>query len=744
MAIYSIRIKNLLSFDDAYINEIRDINCIVGKNNVGKSNLLKIIKYFYSKLNDERALPPELHSNYNSYGSITLRYNTTRIKKIVTGKNNNSPFLKHIYNTLFKDDSLSAPLLRKLLKEDESFFDITLRIYRDESVRWSVEDKRIRDLLPILYPFFDIETRHIDLYDWNRVWNLISQLSSFNLKKITNEDVVGYLDEKISNSKGAYRDYITKVEGIIDTRNYSYRDKVLSYIKVGLKGQEFLNFGEDLNIQSDGTNSHKFIEIILKLLIVLTRREYITPMIYIDEPEIGLHPKLNENLISTLHDIYSGFEKSVKGIETGKYKTPYPKVIFSTHSPNILKHTVRLFRDKQQVIHFSKPEGTGTKIIKLNSQYKDSRFLNLFSDNEARLFFSNYILFVEGATELEVFRNYKLGKMFGFLNEIDVYESDDVTLQYLNPNYSKAAIPFQIIYDSDVAIAFDYRAKTLTLKNSKVKLFDYKTKIKFCFFNKRNIQRRKVIESVMKYNNKALSFTSKGISFEGFSLNRYVRAINEILSNDNITLTYTTIEGSLINENSLHLFERWICNYYLNKMSYSGENSQPSRMFASFKRDLSTGRKTCSELINNILAIDYIEVELSSSDLEFIKKLTLNHLKHCKKEIRRFTKSKNDMLNIYRLVFEGKTDTLLSRLNNDYTSVVHSDVVEIVKKFRTTYLYALNPIMGKTGGWVTEYLNFAIEEINSNSSDLNDFRRKFAFHFSELYAIISKVSSAIA
>ncbi|EOU9953935.1 AAA family ATPase, partial [Escherichia coli] len=55
MAIYSIRIKNLLSFDDAFISEIKDINCIVGKNNVGKSNLLKIIKYFYAKLNNERS-----------------------------------------------------------------------------------------------------------------------------------------------------------------------------------------------------------------------------------------------------------------------------------------------------------------------------------------------------------------------------------------------------------------------------------------------------------------------------------------------------------------------------------------------------------------------------------------------------------------------------------------------------------------------------------------------------------------
>lgn len=744
MAIYSIRIKNLLSFDDAYINEIKDINCIVGKNNVGKSNLLKIIKYFYAKLNNERFLPPELHSNYNSYGSVTIRYNTTRIKKIVTGKNNNSPFLKHIYNVLFKDERRYSHFLKNIPDEDESFFDITLRIYNDESIRWSIEDKKVRELLPILYPFFDIETRHIDLYDWNRVWNLISQLSSFNLKKITNEDVVDYLDEKISNSKGAYRDYINKVEGIIDTRNYSYKDKVLSYIKVGLKGQDFLNFGEELNIQSDGTNSHKFIEIILKLLIVLTRREYITPMVYIDEPEIGLHPKLNEGLISTLHEIYSSFEKSKEGIEKGKYKTPYPKVILSTHSPNILKHTVRLFRDKQQVIHFSKPENSGTKINKLNSHYKDTRFLNIFSDNEARLFFSNYILFVEGATELEVFRNYKLAQMFKFMNDIDVYETDEVILQYLNPKFSKAAIPFQIIFDSDVAIAFDYPAEKLTLINAKIKIYNYKKKQKFSFYDKESFEKRKVIESVMNYDNRVLNFNSKGTSFINFSIKRYVKAMNEILKNDNITLTYTTIEGVLINENSLHLFERWICNCYLNSMKYNGDNANPSRLFASYKRAIISGKKTNSGVINKILSINFNEVVLSKFDLDFINKITINHLKECKKEIRLFSKSQNDILNIYRLIFEGKTDTLLSRLNNDYISVVHNDVVNIVKRFRTGHLSALNPIMGKTGGWVTDFLNFSIDEINDNSADHNDFNRKFAFFFPELYGIIRKVSSAIA
>ncbi|EBU7006558.1 ATP-binding protein, partial [Salmonella enterica subsp. enterica serovar Kintambo] len=73
--------------------------------------------------------------------------------------------------------------------------------------------------------------------------------------------------------------------------------KVLNYVKVGLDGQTFQIDGKKLEIQSDGTNSFKYIEIFLSLLISLTRRDYITPIVFIDEPEIGLHPKKSEQLI---------------------------------------------------------------------------------------------------------------------------------------------------------------------------------------------------------------------------------------------------------------------------------------------------------------------------------------------------------------------------------------------------------------------------------------------------------------
>ncbi|TCD11341.1 ATP-binding protein, partial [Lelliottia amnigena] len=74
MSIKSIKINNLLSYNELYINEIRELNCVIGKNNSGKSNLLKLLRFFYQKIEGRKVLTPSLNSNYSSFGSITIEY----------------------------------------------------------------------------------------------------------------------------------------------------------------------------------------------------------------------------------------------------------------------------------------------------------------------------------------------------------------------------------------------------------------------------------------------------------------------------------------------------------------------------------------------------------------------------------------------------------------------------------------------------------------------------------------------
>ncbi|HCR0795110.1 TPA: hypothetical protein OMT50_005176, partial [Enterobacter hormaechei] len=165
---------------------------------------------------------------------------------------------------------------------------------------------------------------------------------------------------------------------------------------------------------------------------------------------------LSENFIENISLTYKKYDKTHEEIEPGKYSTPYPTLIFSTHSPSLLKLTLKSFLHKQQVLHFSKERDNSTKISKLNSKYNDIRFINMLSDNEARLFFSEYILFVEGATEVELFRNYNLQKLFPVLKRLDVYDCDEVMLKNINPSYSNAAIPFLVVKDIDQIAVVDF------------------------------------------------------------------------------------------------------------------------------------------------------------------------------------------------------------------------------------------------------------------------------------------------
>jgi AAA15 family ATPase/GTPase len=323
MSIKSIKIKNLLSFDELIIDNFEDINCIVGKNNAGKSNLLKLLRFFYARLEGKRELPPKLYSNYSAFGTIKITYSiSSRVNQHLKNKDKN----------YFPNEA-------DLLGEQESIYELTLKIYSNDSIEWSTKNKDILKTINYLYPFFDIEARHIDLYNWDKLWDIISSLKSFNLQKL--EENLFYKEKKENEE---FDNFIKLINSSLDTKKYSYGSKLLSFIKARIQGDRFTIGEDDLTTQSDGTNAHKFIESSLKLLLVLTKREYITPIIYIDEPEIGLHPKKNEELIESIYDTYL----------KQKRNEPYPTIIFATHSPNIVKQVIKLFNKNQQILHFSK------------------------------------------------------------------------------------------------------------------------------------------------------------------------------------------------------------------------------------------------------------------------------------------------------------------------------------------------------------------------------------------------------
>ncbi|PAW12955.1 hypothetical protein CKJ90_31665, partial [Klebsiella pneumoniae] len=76
----------------------------------------------------------------------------------------------------------------------------------------------------------------MDLYNWEDIWRIISSINSFNFQKISEDEILKFLDENISSRDGDYKKYITRITDVIDTKPYTYKEKVINYIKIALKG----------------------------------------------------------------------------------------------------------------------------------------------------------------------------------------------------------------------------------------------------------------------------------------------------------------------------------------------------------------------------------------------------------------------------------------------------------------------------------------------------------------------------
>lgn len=741
MSIKSIKIKNLLSFDELIIDKFEDINCIVGKNNAGKSNLLKLLRFFYKKLEGIRELPPELNSKYSAFGSITITYTIShRIKQDLKRRGQGNLFVG--------DKDLTSSFIDLADIGKDTTYELTLKVYSNDSIEWSEKNHKVLNTINYLYPFFDIEARYLDLHNWDKLWFIISRLKSFNLKNLE-KSFKEY--DKTNNARKEFEKFIKDIEDTIEVSKYTYQEKVLSYIKMRLYGDRFLIDEQKLDIQSDGTNAYKFIELSLKLLISLTRREYITPIIYVDEPEIGLHPKKNEELIENVYDIYS------QGKDTTK--TPYPTIIFATHSPNIVKQVIKLFDENQQILHFSKENNKPSVVQKMNSQYDDKRFLNVFSDNEARLFFSNFIVFVEGETELEIFRNKSLFSKFEKLKKVDVYATNDVVLKYINPAYANTAIPYLTIYDLDKLFDIDLENKKMIKRNTVISFSELEKKYDKAYASKKKksvefdiYQNTKfslgVIDSLELQIEKNIFITGFKYKDKVYNYNSLIDYVNEnVFIHENKFFNHTTIEELLINKKSIIFFKKWFKKVFIdsicivNKDKKKGDNKTLKTiqtMMEKYPKDLKL--KQVFDILFD--TSNCYKESLPNPEKKFVAKIKTRYFKSIERLIDKNFSTDDEYITLFLLLFNGKTQTLISRENKKYEECIDETYRKLVKDIRIEKLNKLDYLFSKTSGWATSFLNFSIDEIENMRED-EEFRKEFEIYFRELYDIITIIENKI-
>lgn len=548
---------------------------------------------------------------------------------------------------------------------------LSLKYNKNGTLVWSNDDYEFRSFLAVRFPIFFLESRSIDLLKWDSLWELIGTIAPFRQRVDINERIQGiFVDEDpITNN---YQGVLTSILKIFNTNGIRLQkstvyQKISQIVKLQLGGSEFSYDSHPLSTGSNGMNSFTYMKIYVDLILILFEDKYFSSaLIMIDEPELHLHLKKIEDFVKSI--------KENKGYETTKW-------IFSTHSPTFAKNII-IENHNYNIFHITNNQFyNSTTITKING-FKQKKY-KLISDNEANMFFSEACLFVEGDTELELFKNNRLVEIFPSILRYDIYsfEGKNDKLQLVNPNDRKSKIKYLVLLDMDKILSYVTKKNKFSISGSsyvnalknddiqKQEQYMYKDKFKNSF------KLRKEIKNIIK--NSTFTIDSSGLCLEEENERiDLIEMIQRYFCQYNLFPLQTTIEGAIITKENHHLIYQWLNTFItkkdLLKKLYSGLNTDVQKT------------------------------------------------------------------NLLKVLLFGKTDWLNTESDSEDQNVIFYKILEKIKVIRKSLKTSSAIIDGKTSGWISIFLEWVyINKINpTGKNDKYKMRHEFQTLFPELGKVL--------
>lgn len=433
MPISKVFISNCKSISKLNI-DFSDITCLIGKNGSGKSNILKSINHFYQNLIGELKddILFDKNNRHNDYIEISIVYDFSKLKRISETRYSKDALTLHEFFSKILFDFSSY-------MNSDNLVQATLKQFKTGEKQWNIPFE-LRSFLKNVFPLYFIQSRNIKLTDWQNIWEIVGDMSKLREKeegKFSQE--LDTLYEKIYGK--TYKknlDYI-KMEfqkNDIELDKMRINEKLTQIYQLQIGGRSFKFKDESLDFFSDGINSSNYMKLLVNLVSKLAISKIKEPMIIIDEPELGLHPKLADELTASLFS-----------------NSKLVRFLLATHSSRVIKNIID--SETGTLLHVSmKSNYTQLKKMKRITSAKEK---TIVTETEASYYFSKGILFVEGPTELELFNNRKLQGLFPILKEIDVYSygSNNLKLNLIHPSKMNASIPFIVLLDMDKVIKIE-------------------------------------------------------------------------------------------------------------------------------------------------------------------------------------------------------------------------------------------------------------------------------------------------
>ncbi|MDM5352030.1 retron Eco8 family effector endonuclease [Lysinibacillus sphaericus] len=528
MGISKIEFENVRSLKDTYI-KLSELNVLVGTNGAGKTNIEKYISYFYDNLLSNK-ITNEVFDKKNPYNDsikITLLYDLTKLNEI--GKQPpNKEFFEQIKLYIGEVNELKLSFVQ----------------YKDNTYKWS-HSYEVRRLIKYLFPIYFIDTRNIDLLNWDSIWEIVGGLGQQRSMKESQlmekvEDVLEdiYGDRHSKNFESLKNEIKSTGYNI---KSYKNSELFTQLYKLEFKGEEFQYRNNSLDFYSNGSNSFNYLRIFYLVLKKLHTNKLKEPLVILDEPEIGLHPTLIDELIDIIAN------------NNGKIQT-----VLSSHSSRVIKNCMVL--DKTNIFQI-RQKNFQTYITKVKS-FEDNKLNRVISDKEASYYFSTGILFVEGITEYELFTHPLLKQKFPILNQIEIfsYNSNNISLDVSHPRQRRMNIPYLLLLDLDKILKYVPEKKKFKIigdSYNPLKNEEICTKENYYYGPLRKRQTiRKRIEGITK--KVSFSYNPDTFAFNDLYFKRLKILVKNYCNFYSVYPVETTIEGVLINFQNYELFYHWI------------------------------------------------------------------------------------------------------------------------------------------------------------------------------------------
>ena len=540
--ITSIKINNFKSIERMIFNvKYSNILCLLGKNGAGKSTVFKAIRFFFDNIENKYSsdIGVDTINPYIQKCSISITFNIHLLR--IKAQNNSK------LNSEFEN-------ITKYLSDDFSNIDeieLTLTQYKDGTISWNIDNVEIRRTIRNAFQLYYIDTRYLDLFSWDKLWKIINDLSIS--APHTNEDkYIDILDDAFSEIYGQkYLDSKDIIKSVFEQNNismdkYNFDNRLSNAFSMRFGGNHFLVNERHLEFYSDGTNSFKYLLLLISLIPQISVTSCKFPIIIVDEPEIGLHNAFISEYVSRI----------CKNIEKNAL------LLMSTHSPKIISELAN--SDEKYELYKIDNYRLHSIAKKLNLSWIENKAIVTVKETEC--YFCDYLAYVEGESELQLFKNKNIISLFPQLSKIHFYSFDgnDSRLRNAYSNTLNLGIDYRLVVDSDKIISFKNKFKLGNdkllnpLKNEKIcNLESYR------YYNDESSNVKKLREEIIQLIKRKYKKINNGCCLENYEL--IISKVKEYCMAYNVIVNNTTIEGELITFENIDKFLLYIQTRELNK-----------------------------------------------------------------------------------------------------------------------------------------------------------------------------------